>query len=357
MANDFRRSQSIMHPGNPIRFSRRFLSISAIAVVLLAFGSVFSFAAETSLLNVSFDISRELYRDVNSAFARQWKEKTGDTVIVKQSHAGSSKQARAVIDGLAADVVTFNQDTDIDAIAEKGKLLPANWRSLLPDHSAPYTSTIVFLVRKGNPKRIKDWDDLVKPGVAVIIPNPKTSGNGRYSYLAAYAFALKKFNKDDARARSFIEELFKHVPVLDTGGRGATTTFVDREVGDVLLTFEAEALLARKETGGGKFDLVLPPQSIATDMPVAVVEKVARKRGTTTVARAYLEFLYTEQGQELAARHFFRPRSKTVAAKYETQFGKIELATIDDVFGGWSRAQAVHFSEGGVFDQIQQKRR
>jgi sulfate transport system substrate-binding protein len=309
-------------------------------------------AGQTVLLNVSFDVSRQLFEEINPAFVEQWKAQTGENLAISQSHGGSSKQARAVIDGLDADVVTLNQVTDIDAIAAKGGLIAADWRARFPNHSAPYLSTIVFLVRQGNPKTIRDWDDLIKPGVSVVVPNPKTSGNGRYSYLGAYAFALKKFNNDDAKTREFVGALFKNVPVLDNGGRGATVTFVQRGIGDVLLTFEAEALLMAKESGMDKLQIVTPPQSIEAEMPVAVVDKFARRHGTEKAAQAYLEFLYSEEAQEIIARNFYRPRSETAAAKYAGQFGKLTLFTVDDVFGGWANAQKVHFADGGVYDQI-----
>jgi sulfate/thiosulfate-binding protein len=309
-------------------------------------------ATEPVLLNVSFDVSRRLFEQINPAFIADWQNKTGQPLTINQSHAGSGKQARAVIDGLEADVVTFNQQTDIDTIAQNSGFVPLRWRTLLPDNSAPYFSTIVFLVRSGNPKAIHDWSDLIKRGVSVIVPNPKTSGNGRYSYLAAYAFALNQFNHDDAKARAFLSALFKNVPVLDTGGRGATTTFVQRKIGDVLLTFEAEALLTSDEAGSDKVQVVTPPQSILADMPVAVVEKFAKRHGTEKSARAYLEFLYTEPAQEIIAKNFYRPRSPTVAAKFAAQFGVTKLVTVEEVFGGWSAAQKTHFADGGIYDQI-----
>lgn len=308
-------------------------------------------AAEAKLLNASFDIARELYNQINPAFAAHWEKETGQKITINQSHAGSSKQARAVIDGLAADVITFNQVTDIDAVASKG-LVATDWRQKFPNNSAPYSSTIVFLVRKGNPKGIKDWSDLVKPGVGVIVPNPKTSGNGRYSYLAAYAYALKHNNGDDAKAREFVTALFKNAPVLDSGGRGATTSFAEREIGDVLLTFEAEVFLTIKEFGVGRFEAVLPSYSIEAEMPVAVVERVVNRRNTAKEANAYLQFLYSEEGQEILARNFYRPRSAKVAEKYSQQFGKLELFSVDKVFGSWAQVQKVHFAEGGLFDQI-----
>ncbi|MCC7343588.1 MAG: sulfate ABC transporter substrate-binding protein [Deltaproteobacteria bacterium] len=309
-------------------------------------------SADVSLLNVSYDVTREFYKDYNAKFAGYWREKTGQTVAVQQSHGGSTKQARSVIDGLEADVVTMNQQTDIDAISAIGKLIPADWRRLLPHQSSPYSSTIVFLVRKGNPKGIKDWNDLARSGVSVIIPNPKTSGNGRYSYLGAYGYALKKQGGDDAQARAFVGKVFKNVPVLDTGGRGATTTFIQRGIGDVLLTFESEVLLIQQESGGAKFDVVVPSLSIEADAPVAVVEKYASKHKTQQVAQAYLEYLYQAEGQELIAKHFFRPRDAAVAARYSGRFPKIPLFTVDELFGGWQKAQQTHFADGGVFDQI-----
>jgi sulfate transport system substrate-binding protein len=310
-------------------------------------------AADITLLNVSYDPTRELYQDFNKAFAADWKKKTGDTVTIKQSHGGSGKQARSVIDGIDADVVTLALAYDIDALAEK-KLLATDWAKRLPDGSTPYTSTIIFLVRKGNPKGIKDWDDLVKPGNAVIVSNPKTSGGARWSYLAAYGYALKTNNGDDAKARDFITKLYKNVPVLDSGARGATVTFAERGVGDVLLSWENEADLAKKEFGADKFDIVYPPSSILAEPPVAVVDTVVDKRGTRKVAEAYLKYLYSDEGQEIAARNFYRPRSLAVAAKHSAQFPKLSLFTIDDVFGGWTKAQKTHFADGGVFDQIYQ---
>src|ERR687897_952550 len=291
-----------------------------------------------TLLNVSYDPTRELYEDFNKQFAGYWKGKTGQDVIVRQSHGGSGKQARSVIDGLEADVVTLALAYDIDQIAEKGGSLPANWQTRLPNNSSPYTSTIVFLVRKGNPKGIKDWGDLAKPGVSVITPNPKTSGGARWNYLAAWAWALRQPGGNDATAKAFVGKLFKNVPVLDAGARGSTTTFVERGIGDVLLAWENEALLAIEELGPGKFDIVAPSLSILAEPPVTVVDKVAGKHGTKDVAQAYLEYLYTEAGQEIAARHFYRPRLPAVAAKYQAQFPKLTLLTIDEVFGGWKKA-------------------
>jgi len=309
--------------------------------------------ADVKLLNVSYDVTREFYKDFNPAFSAWWKARGGETVVVNQSHGGSSKQARSVVDGLEADVITMNQANDIDLLAERGRLIPADWARRLPNNSAPYTSTTVFLVRKGNPRNIRDWDDLVKPGVSVIVPNPKTSGNGRYSYLAAWGYAKKK-GGSDAQAQEFVTRLFRNVPVLDAGGRGATTTFVQRGIGDVLLTFENEVFLIRKELGGDDFDAVYPSVSVLAENPVTVVDKVVDKRGTRKVAQAYLEFLYSEQGQEIAARHYFRPRDAKVLARHQATFAALQLFTVDEVFGGWKKAQAVHFADGGVFDQIYQ---
>ena len=305
-----------------------------------------------TLLNVSYDPTREFYQELNAAFAAHWKQQSGQAVSVRQSHGGSGRQARAVIDGLEADVVTLALAYDIDEIALRGNLLPRDWQSRLPDNSSPYTSTIVFLVRKGNPKGIRDWGDLVRPGVSVITPNPKTSGGARWNYLAAWAWALRQPHGSEATAKAYVARLFKNVPVLDAGARGSTTTFVERGIGDVLLAWENEALLAIKELGPDKFEIVAPSLTILAEPPVAVVEKIAKKRGTLELARAYLQFLYTEQGQELAARHYYRPRHQAVAARYAAQFPKVNLVTIDAVFGGWQRAQATHFADGGIFDQI-----
>jgi sulfate transport system substrate-binding protein len=307
-----------------------------------------------TLLNVSYDPTRELYEDVNRQFAAYWKQKTGQQVTIRQSHGGSGKQARSVIDGLGADVVTLALAYDIDQIAEKGRSLPANWQSRLPDNSSPYTSTIVFLVRKGNPKGIKDWGDLVKPGVSVITPNPKTSGGARWNYLAGWAWALRQPGGNEAKAREYVTKLFKNVPVLDAGARGSTTTFVERGIGDVLLAWENEALLAIKELGPGKFEVVAPSLSILAEPPVTVVDKSAARHGTREVAQAYLEYLYTPTGQEIAAKHFYRPRDPKVAAKYEAQFPKVALITVDEVFGGWKKAHAAHFADGALFDRIYQ---
>lgn len=314
-------------------------------------------AAEARLLNVSYDPTRELYQDFNQAFAKHWKEKTGDTAVIQQSHGGSGRQARSVIDGLQADVVTLALAYDIDAIAERGRLLPKDWQKRLPHNSSPYTSTIVFLVRKGNPKGIKDWDDLAKPGVSVVTPNPKTSGGARWNYLAAWAWGLKHFNGDESQVKDFLSRLFKNVPVLDTGARGSTTTFVQRGIGDVFISWENEAYLARKEYGADKFEIVTPSISILAEPPVAVVDRNAKRRGTEAIAKAYLEYLYTPEGQDIAGRHFYRPRLPEAAAKYASQFPILNLVTIDEAFGGWSKAQPLHFGDGGIFDQIQQAKR
>jgi sulfate transport system substrate-binding protein len=323
-----------------------------VSIVLAAALGSGLFAAPVKLLNVSYDPTRELYQDFNAAFAKYWKAKTGVDVTINQSHGGSGAQSRSVIDGLQADVVTLGLAYDIDAIAEKAKILPANWQTRLPNNSTPYTSTIVFLVRKGNPKHIKEWADVVRDGVAVITPNPKTSGGARWSYLAAWGYALRHNNDDDAKARAFVTKLYKNVPVLDSGARGSTTTFAQRGIGDVLLSWENEAHLALKEFGADKFEIVYPSESILAEPPVAVVDKIAAKHGTTEVAKAYLNYLYTEEGQEIAARNFYRPRNEKVAAKYAGQFPRLALFNIDQTFGGWQKAQAKHFADGGVFDQI-----
>jgi sulfate/thiosulfate-binding protein len=328
-----------------VEMIRRILPI--VAGLLLASSA---FAADISLLNVSYDPTRELYVDFNKAFAAAYQKETGKSVEIKQSHGGSGSQARAVIDGLQADVVTLALAYDVDAIAAKG-LISADWQKRLPLNASPYTSTIVFLVRKGNPKGIKDWDDLIKSGVDVITPNPKTSGGARWNYLAAWGYALKKFGTTD-KARQFVGDLYKNVPVLDTGARGSTVTFVERGVGDVLLAWENEAFLAQREFGKDKFEIVAPPLSILAEPPLSVVDAVADKKGTRAVAEAYLKYWYTKEGQEIAARNSYRPRDPEIAKEYENSFAKVELFTIDDVFGGWTRAQKEHFSEGGVFDQI-----
>jgi sulfate/thiosulfate transport system substrate-binding protein len=307
-----------------------------------------------TLLNVSYDPTRELYEDFNKQFATYWKGKTGQGVTIRQSHGGSGKQARSVIDGLEADVVTLALAYDIDQISEKAGLLPANWQTRLPHNSSPYTSTIVLLVRKGNPKKIKDWGDLARPGVSVITPNPKTSGGARWNYLAAWAWALRQPGGNEATAKAFVGKLYKNVPVLDAGARGSTTTFVERGIGDVLIAWENEALLAIKELGPGKFEVVAPSLSILAEPPVALVDKVAGKHGTKAVAQAYLEYLYTPEGQEIAAKNFYRPRDAGVAAKYAAQFPKVSLVTVDEIFGGWKKAHVAHFADGALFDQIYQ---
>ncbi|MGC9953354.1 MAG: sulfate ABC transporter substrate-binding protein [Rhizomicrobium sp.] len=309
-------------------------------------------AAGLTLLNVSYDPTRELYKDINAAFAAQWKARTGDDVTINQSHGGSGAQSRAVIDGLDADVVTLALAYDIDAISQKAGLLPANWQKRLPENSTPYTSTYVFLVRKGNPWHVKDWPDLVKPGIQVITPNPKTSGGARWAYLAAWAYALRAPGGNADKAKAFVAALYKHVPVLDTGARGSTTTFVQRGIGDVQLTWENEAYLALKESGGDKFQIVYPSNSILAEPPVALVDKNVDRHGTRKVAEAYLQFLYSKEAQEIEAKDFYRPRDPAILAAHAANFPKIPLYTIDDVFGGWQNAQQVHFSDGGVFDQI-----
>ena len=331
----------------------------AIAAVILALGllSPASVFAKNELLNVSYDPTRELYQDFNKAFARQWKQKTSQDLSVKQSHGGSGKQARAVIDGLDADVVTLALAYDIDEIHNKAKLVPQNWQKRLPGNSSPYTSTIVFLVRKGNPKQIRDWSDLVKPGVKVITPNPKTSGGARWNYLAAWAYALKQKGGSDATAKDFVTRLYRNVPVLDSGARGSTTTFVQRGQGDVLIAWENEAFLAVNELGKNKFEIVVPSLSILAEPPVTVVDKVVDRKGTRKLAEDYLKYLYSPEGQEIAARHYYRPFDKKVAQKYAGQFPKLKLVTIDDTFGGWGRAQKAHFSDGAIFDQIYNRAR
>ncbi len=321
------------------------------SILSAAFLAAYGIANGAEFLNVSYDPTRELYAEYNKVFAKHWKEKTGADVTLKQSHGGSGKQARAVIDGLEADVVTLALGYDIDIIAEKG-LLPASYQASLPHNASPYTSTIVFLVRKGNPKGIKDWDDLVKPGVSVITPNPKTSGGARWNYLAAWAFAAEKLGNDEAKVKDFVGKLFKNVPVLDTGARGSTTTFVQRKIGDVLLAWENEAYLSLKEFPNDGFEIVTPSLSILAEPPVAVVEKNAKAHGTEDLAKEYLSYLYSEEGQTIAAKNFYRPTDEKVAAKFANQFAKVKLVTIDKDFGGWQKAQKLHFSEGGVFDQI-----
>jgi sulfate/thiosulfate-binding protein len=330
---------------------KRILAVFGLTLALAI--SSWAQGAPVTLLNVSYDPTRELYQDFNQAFAKYWKAKTGQSVTIEQSHGGSGKQARAVIDGLQADVVTLGLAYDIDAIAQNAGLLPADWQKRLPQNSTPYTSTIVFLVRKGNPKHIKDWDDLVKPGISVITPNPKTSGGARWNYLAAWAYALKQPGGNEQKAQDFVMRLYKNVPVLDSGARGSTTTFVEREMGDVLIAWENEAFLSLKEVGAGKFEIVVPPQSVLAEPPVSIVDKVVDKRGTRNVAQAYLEYLYTPEGQEIAARNYYRPRLDSVARKYASVFPKIRLVSIDEL-GGWQKAQKTHFADGGIFDQIYQ---
>ena len=328
----------------------RLLLAGGLAAALLTVLPARGAGGSVQLLNVSYDPTRELYDAVNRLFAKQWKAKTGQDVTVKQSHGGSGKQARAVIDGLEADVVTLALAYDVDAVAKAG-LLDAGWQKRLPSQSAPYTSTIVFLVRKGNPKGIHDWQDLARPGVQVITPNPKTSGGARWNYLAAWGAELRR-TKDEAKARALVKAIYKNVPVLDSGARGSTTTFVERGIGDVLLAWENEAILAVAKLGKDKFDIVAPPSSILAEPPVAVVDQVVNRRGTAAVAKAYLEFLYTPEGQEIAAQNFYRPRDPKVAARHAATFPKVELFTIDQVFCGWQKAQATHFADGGVFDQL-----
>ncbi len=326
------------------------LLLTGFASVLLTAGLANAAEKKQELLNVSYDPTRELYEEYNTLFVKHWKEKSGNDIIVKQSHGGSGKQARGVIDGLQADVVTLALAYDIDAIAEKGKLLPLNWQEKFPNNSSPYTSTIVFLVKKGNPKQIKDWGDLVKDGVQVITPNPKTSGGARWNHLAAYGYALKQFNNDEAKAQDFLKKLYANVPVFDTGARGATTTFVQRGIGDVLLAWENEAYLAVNELGKDKFDIIVPSISIIAEPPVTVVDKVANKKGTLDAAREYLNYLYSPEAQEIIAKNYYRPSDATVAAKYAHLFPKTDLLTIQD-FGGWKAVQKKHFDDGGFFDQ------
>ncbi|SNB45125.1 sulfate ABC transporter substrate-binding protein [Geobacter sp. DSM 9736] len=326
---------------------KRIANVILAAAVALGVSLPAAASADTTLLNVSYDPTRELYTDINKAFAQQWQKKTGQKLTVKQSHGGSGKQARAVIDGLEADVVTLALAYDIDAIAQKG-LIKQGWQKELPHNSSPYTSTIVFLVRKGNPKKIKNWNDLVKPGVSVITPNPKTSGGARWNYLAAWAFALHEKGGTEAKAREFVTKLFRNVPVLDSGARGSTNTFVQRGLGDVLLAWENEAFLAINELGPDKFEVVTPSESILAEPPVTVIDKVVDKRGTRKVAEEYLKFLYTDEGQRIAAKHYYRP----INSKIPTKLAKVKLYTIDQAFGGWQKAQKTHFADGGVFDKI-----
>lgn len=326
------------------------LTHGLLAASLLLVGSAW---ADKTLLNVSYDPTRELYQEFNAAFAKQWEARTKEKVTINQSHGGSGKQARSVIDGLEADVVTLALANDINAISEKAKLLPEDWQKRLPLNSTPYTSTIVFLVRKGNPKGIKDWNDLARPGVAVITPNPKTSGGAQWNYLAAWEFGKRHFG--EAKAKEFVSDIYKNVPVLDSGARGSTTTFVERGVGDVFISWENEAFLAIKELGPGKFEIVVPSLSILAEPPVALIDKVVDKKGTRSIAEAYLQYLYSEEGQEIAAKNFYRPTNPKVAARYVKQFPSIKLFKIDDAFGGWKNAHKLHFADGGTFDQIYQK--
>lgn len=333
-------------------------SLLALTLISAVFGAVapsIAIAKDIEILNVSYDPTRELYTDYNAAFAKYWLAKTGDKVIIKQSHGGAGKQARAVIDGLPADVVTLALSYDIDAIHEKAKLIPKDWQKRLQHNSSPYTSTIVLLVRKGNPKKIQDWNDLAKPGISVITPNPKTSGGARWNYLAAWGYALKNNGGDEAKAKDFVKKIFANVPVLDSGARGSTTTFVERGIGDVFISWENEAFLALKELGPDKFEIVVPSLSILAEPPVSIIDKTVDKRKTRAVAQAYLEYLYSDVGQEIAGKNYYRPTAPAAAAKYEKQFPKVNLFKIDDVFGGWQKAQKTHFSDGGTFDQIYQK--
>ena len=328
----------------------------AVAIALVACTPFAAHAQKAAtLLNVSYDPTREFYEEFNAAFARYWKGKASQGVTVRQSHGGSGKQARSVVDGLQADVVTLALAFDVDALHQTGKLIPKNWQSRLPNNSAPYTSTMVFLVRKGNPKRIKDWDDLARPGIAVITPNPKTSGGARWNYLAAWGYALRKFGNDEVKAKEFLGKIFKNVPVLDSGARGSTTTFIERGIGDVMINWENEALLALDEIGRGQYEIVMPSLSVLAEPSVTLVDRVVDKKGTRAVAEAYLQYLYSPEGQEIAAKHHYRPRSATVLAKYAAQFPRIELLEIS-AFGGWSAVQAKHFADGGIFDQIYQVR-
>ena len=313
-------------------------------------------AADVKILNVSYDVTREFYQAVNQAFAASWKDKSGGTVTVNQSHCGSSKQAQAVVNGLEADVVTMNQPTDVDILFSSARLIPKNWAARLPNHSVPYNSTIVFVVRKGNPKHINNWDDLVQSNVSVVIPNPKTSGNGRYSYLAAWGYALKKAGGEEKAARAFVGRLFANVPVLDTGGRGATITFANNGIGDVLLTFENEAVQVQKNFADDALEVVIPPASILAENPVAWVDRNVEKHHTEAVARAYLEFLYSDAGQDLAAQYYFRPKNQAIIARYAARFKSLDLFTVNEIADGWQKAQQVHFSDGGVFDQIYQNK-
>lgn len=331
---------------------RRWLTGMVVSTAALMFGSPVAFA-QTTLLNVSYDPTRELYQDIHKAFAARWKAQTGEALSIRQSHGGSGAQARSVLDGLQADVVTLALAYDIDALAQRGLVAP-DWQKRLPDNASPYTSTIVFLVRSGNPKHIKDWDDLVKPGISIVTPNPKTSGGARWNYLAAWAYALNRPGGDATKARAFVTALYRNAGVLDSGARGATTSFVQRGLGDVLIAWENEAFLARKAFGADKFEIVVPSASILAEPPVAVVDRVVDKRGTRKLAEAYLKFLYTDEAQRIAARNFYRPRSTSLPANVTAQFPKLELYTVDATFGGWTNAQKTHFADGGVFDSIYQ---
>ena len=333
---------------------RRAILIGALGLGLSGLVSTAQ-AADLKLRNVSYDPTRELYTEFNAAFAKHWKEAKGDTVSIEQSHGGSGKQARALLDGLDGDVATLALGYDIDTLAKEGKLLPDNWQTLLPDNSTPYTSTIVFLVRKGNPKGIKDWSDLAKEGIEVVTPNPKTSGGARWNYLAAWGYALKQPGGTDETAKAFVKKIFDNVKVLDTGARGSTTTFTQREVGDVLVTCENEAHLVLNELGKDKYDIVTPSLSILAEPPVAVVEKYAKQHGTEALAKAYLDYLYTPEGQDIIGKHYFRPRDKAAFGKYKANFGDVKLFTLNDVFGNWQKAQTTHFADGGTFDQIKAK--
>jgi len=344
-----------MKKGDRMKSSlRRWVLVAMFSLSLGTVTPARAYQGETTLLNVSYDPTRELYQDYNAAFAKYWKAKTGKSVTIQQSHGGSGKQARAVIDGLEADVVTLALAYDIDAIAEKASLLPKDWQSRLPSGSSPYTSTIIFLVRKGNPKNIKDWDDLIKPGVSVITPNPKISGGARWNYLGAWGYALKKSGGDESKARDFISKLYKNVPVLDSGARGSTTTFVERGIGDVLIAWENEVLLGAKDLGENKFVIIAPPVSILCEPTVSLVDKVVDKKGTRAVAQGYLEYLYSPEGQEIVAKRYYRPRSELVAKKYASQFPKVKLFTLAEIVGDWQKTQKIHFADGGVFDQVYQ---
>ena len=335
---------------SPPRFARGLLA------AILSLGIAGQALADVTLLNVSYDPSRELYQDYNAAFAKYWKNRNNGVVTIKQSHGGSGKQARSVIDGLEADVVTLALAYDVDALHEKGKLIPADWQKRLPHNAAPYTSTIVFLVRKGNPKKIRDWNDLAKPGIEVITPNPKTSGGARWNYLAAWGYALKQPGGNDKTAQEFVGKLLKNAPLFAAGGRDATTTFMQRRLGDVLVTFESEAELIAKEFGKGDFEVVYPSLSVLAEFPVAVVEKVVDKKNSRTQAKAYLDYLWSKEGQEVAAQNYLRPRDAELLKKYGAQFPTIKTFTVDDVFGGWSKAVPTHFKDGGSFDQIYQSK-